>query len=401
MKLPDIPVNELERLSELKEYSLLDSLPEEDYEIITRLASQICDTPIALITLLDKDRQWFKSTQGLGDIKETPREYSFCAHAINNPQEIMVVPDSRKDDRFFDNPFVTNPPSVIFYAGVPLVTSNGNALGTLCVIDHEPKVLSAEQLTALKALSNSVIRFFELRRSKLELEKTQVVLQEKNKELERFAGMAAHDLKSPLGNISSIIDLLVNEHAQELGPEAVELIGLMDESSKQLRDMIDGILEYTRTDMLLLEKREEILFPKFFSDVASLLPHHKKHELYYPKELMAIQANKPALKQIMLNLINNALNYNDKELPIITISFEESPSHYRISVADNGPGIAPEHQERIFNLFERLPSAISNGTTGYGIGLSTVKKLVERLGGEITVDSKLGEGATFTFTFAK
>jgi len=401
MKLPDIPVNEAERLSELKEYSLLDTLPEEDYEIITRLASQICDTPIALITLLDKDRQWFKSSQGLGEVTETPRDYSFCAHAINNPQEIMVVPDSRKDDRFFDNPFVTNPPSVIFYAGVPLVTSNGNALGTLCVIDHEPKVLTNEQLTALKALSNSVIRFFELRRSKLELEKTQQVLEEKNKELERFAGVAAHDLKSPLGNISSIIDLLVNDHAQELGPEAIELIGLMDESSKQLRDMIDGILEYTRTDMLLLEKREEILFPRFYSDLASLLPHDKKHELRYPKELMAIQANQPALKQIMLNLINNALNYNDKELAIITIGFDETPTHYRISIADNGPGIAPEYQERIFNLFERLPGAISKGTIGYGIGLSTVKKLVGRLGGEIKVESEPSTGATFTFTFAK
>ena len=172
MKAPDTPINELHRLQSLNEHELLDTLPEDLYDDITRIATEITGTPISAITLVDKHRQWFKSKQGLVD-SETPREVSFCAHAINKPDEVFIVQDARYDERFFDNPLTTGEPHVIFYAGVPIKDSKENALGTLCVIDSRPRELSDQQLEGLKALANLVKAHFELRKTKMDLEKAQ------------------------------------------------------------------------------------------------------------------------------------------------------------------------------------------------------------------------------------
>ena len=174
---PLIPANESERLRALNCYSLLDSLPEKDFDDITKLASQICDTPISTITLIDANRQWFKAHHGLTST-ETPRNLSFCAHAINTPDEILVVPDSRLDERFSDNPLVIGEPMVVFYAGVPLVSEDGYALGSLCIIDNKPRIITNEQYSALKILSNQVIRLFELRKKNQELAKKQSELEQ-------------------------------------------------------------------------------------------------------------------------------------------------------------------------------------------------------------------------------
>lgn len=174
---PTIPANEIDRQKELVSYSILDSLPEKEYDEITFLASQICDTPISLISLLDDTRQWFKSHHGLG-VSETPKELAFCAHAINDENNPLIVEDSREDKRFFDNPLVTEDPNVVFYAGMPLVTTKGFALGTLCVIDNEPKVLNESQIKALEALSNQLMKLLELRKSKAEIEQKNKAIQD-------------------------------------------------------------------------------------------------------------------------------------------------------------------------------------------------------------------------------
>jgi len=201
---PPIPANEKERLQNIKEYQILDSLPESEYDDITKLASVICRTPMSLITIIDENRQWFKSAFGI-NATETPREYAFCAHAILNPDEMLIVEDSRSDERFMGNPSVTGEPHIIFYAGVPLVSTEGFAWGTLCVADSQPKNLSTTEIEALKSLSRQVVKLLELRKAKILLESRNKSLETKTIELSNFAQVAAHDLKSPLSSIAVII----------------------------------------------------------------------------------------------------------------------------------------------------------------------------------------------------
>jgi diguanylate cyclase (GGDEF)-like protein len=164
-----IPFNEARRLVALRRYGVLDSLPEQAYDDLTELVAAICRVPIALITLIDEHRQWFKSCIGL-EGSETKREEAFCAHAILCPDEVMEVPDARLDTRFAHNPFVTGAPHVRFYAGAPLVAPDGVALGTICVIDHKPRKLSTAERTALQALSRQVVSQLELRQTLAGLE---------------------------------------------------------------------------------------------------------------------------------------------------------------------------------------------------------------------------------------
>jgi signal transduction histidine kinase len=152
VKLPPLSENEEQRLRALMELDVLDTEPDQDLDLITELASSICETPIALISLIDSKRQWFKSRVGL-EASETPRDYAFCAHAINEPDNVFLVSDSRTDERFFDNPLVTGEPRVIFYCGVPIVTSDGHAIGTVCAIDNEPRVLTEFQINSLRILA--------------------------------------------------------------------------------------------------------------------------------------------------------------------------------------------------------------------------------------------------------
>ncbi|MBT8147142.1 MAG: SpoIIE family protein phosphatase [Gammaproteobacteria bacterium] len=168
MSAPPLPEAETERLEALRAYEVLDTLPEQAYDDITYLAAQICETPIALVSLVDEQRQWFKSKLGL-EVSETPRNLAFCAHAILEPESLLIVEDASKDKRFADNPLVTSEPAIRFYAGVPLVTSTGHALGTLCVIDRKARQLSDAQQETLRALSRQVIAHLELRRSVAEL----------------------------------------------------------------------------------------------------------------------------------------------------------------------------------------------------------------------------------------
>lgn len=163
--MPDypVPLNEEERLAVLHEYDVLDLAAEQAYDDIVRLASTICGTPIALVTLIDGDTQWFKATVGIRG-RSTPREHAFCAHAIMG-RETMVVPDATQDARFADNPMVREDPRIRFYAGAPLSTLRGHNLGTLCVVDTKPRSLTPEQLDALEALGRLVVGQLELRRT--------------------------------------------------------------------------------------------------------------------------------------------------------------------------------------------------------------------------------------------
>jgi hypothetical protein len=164
MKAP-LPNNEVQRIKVLWQYEVLDTVPEQVFDELTTLAALICGAPIALITLVDENRQWFKSKVGV-TLNETSRDVSMCAHAILQ-KEILIVPDATKDRRFKDNPLVISDPKIRFYAGAPLVTSGGHALGTLCVVDMVPRQLTDDEQQALQLLANHVMTLLELRRHSL------------------------------------------------------------------------------------------------------------------------------------------------------------------------------------------------------------------------------------------
>ncbi len=163
MKIAPLPNDEQARLATLKKYDILDTEPDAALDAMVQLASYICQTPIAAISLIDENRQWFKAITGL-DAKETPRDVAFCAHAILQ-NETMIVPDALQDERFFDNPLVTSDPDIRFYAGVPLATTQGQHLGTLCVIDRVPRELSSAQLNAINILAKNIMAHLDLRYS--------------------------------------------------------------------------------------------------------------------------------------------------------------------------------------------------------------------------------------------
>lgn len=170
MKIAPPTADESERLEALRNYQILDTGVEKAYQDIVELAGAICKTPIAAITLVDADRQWFKARVGL-DATETSRDLAFCAHAIHG-RELFIVPDATLDERFCENPLVTQAPSIRFYAGAPLYNQDGHILGTLCAIDRKPNSLNDFQLRALEILSQQVMQLLELRRAVHQLDQT-------------------------------------------------------------------------------------------------------------------------------------------------------------------------------------------------------------------------------------
>jgi anti-sigma regulatory factor (Ser/Thr protein kinase) len=194
MTAPIFASNEGARLSDLRRYKILDTDPEQGFDDLTLLASHICQSPIALITFIDADRQWFKSRVGVS-ITETPREFSFCSRAIEH-SDLFIVPDATKDERFKTNPFVVSEPKIRFYAGAPFRTASGHALGTLCVLDCVPRQLTGEQLQALRALSRQVQAQLELRQNlgelKIALAERDSAEDERDKTMEELRRSLAH-----------------------------------------------------------------------------------------------------------------------------------------------------------------------------------------------------------------
>lgn len=396
MQIPLMPENELLRLNVVSEYQLIDKLPDEDYDNITNLVATICEAPISLITMIDKDRNFFISHHGVS-FQESPRDISFCGHAILCKDPIFIVKDARLDERFIDNPFVDSA-KAIFYAGVPLINSEGHALGTLCVFDHVPRVLNTVQKNALITLGKQVVNSFELRRQNLKLEAAKAILIQHNIELKKFAGHVSHDLKSPLANIISLTQLLKEDLSNHISKESLEYFDHIEESAFILKDYIDGLLLHYKAGELLMAKKEDVQLSVTCEDIKQLLLT-KNDRLDFSAVDVIKNINKAAFIQILINLVDNALKYNDQDQRIVEITYLEEPNFHKFSVRDNGIGIEKSKQDLIFNLFASIPKENSKPSTG--IGLSTIKNLVNKLGGDISVQSELGQGSVFTFTMAK
>lgn len=395
-----IPANESERLEALAAYNILDTLPEVEFEELTLLASQICQTPVALISLLDDKRQWFKAIVG-ADVRETPKEQAFCAHTIVGIEDIMIVNDAREDARFASNPLVTGNPNIVFYAGVPLINQDGYALGSLCVIDVEPKQLTSEQVKSLKILARQVLTQIELRKKVTELEASNTKLLETNTFIQKFATTAAHDIKNPLSSILLTSQALQMRLTNTGDQKSRALVGLTISASKRLLTLVDEMLNYSNEPALLLSDQRCLQLNKLLKSVVELIdvPHSVKVNL--PKVEHTLTCSSVALEQIFLNLLTNAVRYNDKQQGVITIQFREEGNYYKFKISDNGIGIAEKDLQKIFEKAVTLNAIDRFNKKGNGIGLHTVKLLVEKLQGSIHAESNIGEGTVFIFSVKK
>ncbi len=410
MRSAALPENENERLKNLKDYEILDTLPEQQYEDITKLASLICNTPISLISLVDEKRQWFKSKVGL-EASETARELAFCAHAILDKDNVFYVPNALNDERFHDNPLVTGDPNVVFYAGAPLVTKEGFPLGTLCVIDNKPGELNENQLAALGALSRQVISQFELRRLLKTARQYQENLEEALDKAESavrakrtFLATMSHEIRTPMNAVIGFADLLSKT---ALDGKQHLFVNKINDSGKNLMVILNDILDYSKIEsgQFTIEKVPFNLIhhitesKNLFVEIAD--EKSLKLALYIedvvPEQVMG---DPTRIRQILNNLISNAIKFTNKGYVKIEVSAIKREGIYEIAfvVEDSGVGIKSENLNRIFESFEQEHLDTTRKFGGTGLGLAITKKLVELLGGTISLESELGKGSRFSFT---
>jgi len=398
---PRIPENEKERIENLKSYAILDTLPEKEYDEITFLASQICGTPISLISLIDETRQWFKSHHGL-QATETPKEYAFCAHAINDQDKILIVPDSRIDERFHDNPLVTDNPYVIFYAGIPLVSQKGYSLGTLCVIDNVPRKLDETQILSLKSLANQLVKLMELRISLIEIDKSRLQLKELNATKDKLFSIIGHDLAGPLGSFKSLVEYMISDFDLSDTKTIIEYLNIMQKSANSTYDLLENLLAWAKS------QRNEIIYAPDKVEIKKIvsLTIDLFVELTKIKEILLIDnipektivfADKNMLMTVLRNLISNAIKFTPKGKQI-HIFAERTDNEYVITIKDEGTGIKSENLSKLFKNNEHFSTFGTNGEKGTGLGLLLCKDFVEKHGGKIWVESEVNKGSSFKFT---
>jgi signal transduction histidine kinase len=386
-----IPENESARLNDLYQSDLLDTPHEAEFDEIVKLASSICNTPISLISLVDSNRQWFKARIGL-NVDETNRDVSFCSHAILQ-DHLFEVKDTLQDTRFFDNPLVTSDPSIRFYAGMPLVTSTGNRLGTLCVIDQTPGELSDKQKFGLKVLADNVIKIAELRIKNKEL----YFLTENQK---RIISILAHDVRNPLASIQNIIELKQTDILD--ADEAAQMMGMVSGQLNNTIAMVENIVNWGQMQLKFghLNAKDfnlhEMIDRIFDSEL--LKSKAKGNKLINQTESSTIiHADLQALEFILRNIISNANKFTEQGT--ITVGMELCGSKTVLSVTDTGIGMAQAKADDLLNTNTFNSTVGTDNEKGSGLGLMLAKEFIERMNGSLTIKSEISRGTCFKITF--
>jgi signal transduction histidine kinase len=382
-------------MEKLISYEILDTVCEQSFDDIVHLASQICDVPISVISLVDHERQWFKAKVGLG-ASETSRDVSFCGHAIHQ-NGVMTVPDATQDERFFDNPLVTGGPKIRFYAGASLITPDGLPLGTLCVIDSQPRQLSEAQNLALEALSRQVVKLLELR---LEQNRLRRINDQKNE----FFAHVAHDLRSPLAALEGLAELLQAE-APELPPETVgEYAGDLLRCATQTRELVDNLLDWARFDTDRIAYTPcRVDFRELAGSVLSLLEMVAKNKqirlrLETPPDCFVF-ADPAMLRSLVHNLVVNAIKFSPTASTVVVKADPES-SRMRISVSDQGVGLTPEKIAELNSDGTHKSCRGTAGETGSGLGVGLCQRFAAAHGSRLEIKSQAGRGSCFHFSVA-
>jgi signal transduction histidine kinase len=405
-----LPQDEFARLTALRGLNILDTEPEGAYDDIVKLAARLCQTPIALISLVDERRQWFKSAYGL-DVKETPRATAFCDKAILTPTEPLIVVDAKHDPRFADNPLVTGKPNIRFYAGVPLVTkSDQQPIGTLCVIGTQSRELSDEQLETLTVLANHAEKLLHLREATIELLSQQRELQQQQQELTRLGRLSlagelvaevSHEISQPLCAITALSATLdvMNEHRGWEYGRTSALVGRLLEACDNARQILSRLRQFNR---ITPPEFETCDINKILGSTVDFLEFEcRRNEVDIKMNLatlpLQVHANNAHLQQVVVNLFINAFEAMSEVAAAdrsLMVSSRQEEDLVVVEISDSGPGLTVS-DDVAFTAFE------STKADGLGMGLSICSRIIEDHSGRISVSSRTGKGATFRIEFPK
>lgn len=381
-----IPPNENERINALKRYEILDTPKDGNFDRITSLASRLFNVPIAIVSLVDSDRIWFKSHHGLA-VEEIDREPGLCASAILS-DEVYHIANAIEDPRSLANPLVAGEFGLRFYGAAPLKTKEGFNLGTLCVIDQKPRALSKEEGSILEDLAAIVMDELELRLASRAALRTQSEVIE----------MAAHDMKNPLNSISSLADLIIiKDDKQTIN----KMSALIKNSSQRMIHIVEGLLASAFIEAgrinLNIQPIDIADLAKGVIDSNQVLAKNKAQLLTLEIEKRPIvKCDKEKMRDVFENLISNAIKFSERDKAIeVKVGVSSDKGYFEIK--DNGQGMTEKDKSKLFTKFSRLSARPTGGETSTGLGLSIVKMLVELQHGDISAHSEgKNMGSTFT-----
>lgn len=402
------PPDEAQRVAALREYRVLDTAPEQGFDDLTQLAALVSGQPIALISLVDARRQWFMSRVGLRT-REAPRSVAFCAHTILG-SEPLIVEDTTLDARFATNPLVTGHPALRFYAGFPLLTGDGAAIGTLCVMGLSPASLAPHQIDALLRLSRQVMSQLELKRAGRDARETARSAERSAERAQRLANARAaflaaigQEMFAPLNSLLGLCDLLI-----ESAPAPTEAVLGRDMRTvgDQLRALLDTMLDLSG----LVDGRVALDHAPL--DLAGCV--HAVFDACRPiaeaKGIALVLAEAPEavsrrygdakrVRQILGYLLDNAVRFTQRGQVRVTLTaFADGCGReaVRIAVTDTGIGMSPELVARVSEKVAPASDAGATRYTGLGIGLTSTRLIVRAMAGSLAVQSVLGVGSTFS-----
>ena len=399
-----LPQNEFERLQALRKTALLDTISTSEHQEMVDLAAEICETSIALISLVDEERQWFLARHGL-DALETHRDLAFCAHAIHDPDP-LVVSDALLDERFKRNPLVTENPKIRFYAGAPLIDEDGFALGTLCVIDREPRELSAYQLQALQTLSRLIIKSIKRDKADKQLKATQENLQHLLDQRNEFVRRTSAEMQDLLTNAIGISDLL-NERCgdQEAIPNEIrQWSKLLIDSTKRAAELVNNVTDLNRLECDHIRPILRVCYPgEWLSDLVTRyrkIAEQKAQTIKLtisPQVPIHVTTDIIRLEEAVSHILDNALKFSSEGDRIQIAADQGINNSLRIVIRDQGIGIEHEHLEAVWKPFEQGGSE-GESYGGSGLGLPIARQLVRLIQGTITLSSHRHTGTVVSMT---
>jgi len=390
-----IPADEPARLAAIRRYDILDTPPDGAFDRITALAARVLNAPIAIVSIVDHDRIWFKSHHGV-EVEQIGRDPGLCASAILQDGP-WIINDAPRDPRALANPLVAGDFGLKFYAGVPLRTRDGHNLGTLCILDFEPRELSADATATLEDLAKMVVDELELR-----LASRLAIAEAREREYLKDAlmGMLSHELRTPVTTIFGAAQLLSRKPTEASHDRMAELFPDIISESERLLRLIEDLLVLTRLEQggTIKAAREPVLMQRLLS---AIVEHESRR---WPERSLRldVQPNLPPvvgdqlyLEQVVRNLVSNALKYSATD-KAVEISASAIDGEVEVRVRDRGIGLPSEGHDKLFGLMERGDAAVRHAP-GAGIGLYVCRRLLDAMGGRIWLEPAPDVGTVATF----